>query len=284
MFAGIAGVESDIDQFDLGNGITFKRTYAHFMAPFLMAPAPAQEGHPHPAPWSAVKGGLGFDIHVELHVPSEFDPPEFFDRLNTVWWLAALIRLRGASAAHVPVAADRSFSDIPQNWKKATILPVEALPRRLFAKPPLTRLSLIDFEWLKAVWLAGGKLMRDSSKFNDTFQAFDAAGALPNSSVALLAVWGALEHLFSPAKQELRFRVSAYIAAFLEPPGRARLELHQRLLKLYDARSGVAHGTRLELLDAWPDTYEIANRILTKIFSDNRVPSKENLDDELFSH
>jgi hypothetical protein len=124
--------------------------------------------------------------------------------------------------------------------------------------------------------------MSENSNLNDAFQAFDAAGALPNRSVAMLAVWGALEHLFSPAKQELRFRVSANIAAFLENPGQSRLTMHQRLLKLYDARSGVAHGTRLKSAEAWNSTYEIANRILLKIFSDRRAPSKEDLERELF--
>jgi hypothetical protein len=226
LFAGIASVEIDVDQFDLGYGVTLKRTYAHFMAPFLMAFFPAEEGKANPTPWSAVKGGLGFDIHIELYVPASFTIPDFFDRLNTVWWITSLIRLRGASAAHAPVIADRSFPEIPQNWADTTILPVEALPRCLFTHPTIQRLSSIDLEWLKSIWVEGGKLMGESSQLNDAFQAFDAAGALPNHSVALLAVWGALEHLFSPARQELRFRVSANIAAFLEPAGQARLELH----------------------------------------------------------
>lgn len=98
LFGGIAGVKSDLELFDLGHGLTLKSTFAHFMAPFLMAFSPAKQGGPHPAPWSAVKGGLGFDIHVELHVPASFRIPNFYDRLNTVWLITALMRLRGASA------------------------------------------------------------------------------------------------------------------------------------------------------------------------------------------
>lgn len=179
--------------------------------------------------------------------------------------------------------SDRPFSEIPKNRQDATILPVEASPRKLFASPNLTRLTQSDLQWLKNAWIEGGKLMYENSGFNDAFQAMDAAGALPNRAVALLAVWGALEHLFSPAKQELRFRVSANIAAFLEPVGLARLELHRHLMKLYDARSGVAHGTKLKSQDAWVGTYEIANRILLKILSISRVPSKEELENELFA-
>lgn len=283
LFAGIAGVETELEEFEIGHGVVLRKTYAHLMAPFLMAFSPAKPGGHHPAPWSAVRGGLGFDIALELHVPAAFDIPKFFDRLNTVWWIAALIRLRGASLAHVPVIADRPFSEIPKNWQDATILPVEALPRRMFAKPRVARLSQADFEWLKATWLGGGQLMHENSEFNDVFQAFDAAGGLPNPSVALLALWGALEQLFSPAKQELRFRVAANIASYLEAPGQNRLELHRRLLKLYDARSGVAHGAKQESTDAWKETYDIANKVLEKVLTARHVPSKAELEQMLLA-
>jgi hypothetical protein len=157
------------------------------------------------------------------------------------------------------------------------------LPRRLFAKPTAARLSQADFEWLKETWLEGGKLMHENSEFNDVFQAFDAAGGLPNPSVALLALWGTLEHLFSPAKQELRFRVAANIASYLEAPGQKRLALHRRLVKLYDARSGVAHGTKLKSTDAWRETHEIANKVLQKILMARHVPSKAELEQQLFA-
>lgn len=283
LHAGVAGVELEVEEFKLGHGLVLKKTFAHFMAPFLMAFAPAEAGRPHPAPWSAISDGIGIDIHVELFVPSSFQQPQFFDRLNTVWWLTSLIRLRGAGGAHTPVIADRSLAEIPQNWKDAVILPVEVLPRRLFAKHTLNLLSLRDLEWLKSTWLQGGRLMNESPTFNDAFQALDSAGALPNPGVALLAVWGALEHLFSPAKQELRFRVSANIAAFLEEPGPARLELHKEIIKLYDARSVVAHGIKPKSSDAWDDTYSLANRILLKMLASGNVPTKEALERRLFA-
>lgn len=283
LYAGIAGVRMGVERFELGHGVLLTRTFAHFMAPFLMAFAPSEPGKPHPGPWSAVSDGIGLDIHVQLYVPASFDRVNFFDRLNTVWWITALIRLRGAFRAHVPAIADRPFADIPANWNNARILPVEVLPRSLATESALGELSMDDLQWLKDVWLPGGRLMDSSPSFNDAFQALDSAGGMPTRAVALLAVWGALEHLFSPAKQELRFRVSANIAAYLEPPGPDRLSLHQKLMKLYDARSAVAHGTKLKAPDAWSETYFIANRVLMKMLANERVPSKDDLDGELFA-
>lgn len=283
LYAGIAGVRMSTERIELGHGVVLTRTFAHFMAPFLMAFAPAEKGKPHPGPWSAVSDGIGLDIHVQLLVPASFDRANFFDRLNTIWWITALMRLRGAAHSHVPVIADRPFADIPANWNSARILPVEVLPRRLTTQPIIAELSDNDLQWLKEVWLDGGHLMDSSATFNDAFQALDSAGGMPTCAVALLAIWGALEHLFSPAKQELRFRVSANIAAYLEPPGVGRLTLHQRLMKLYDARSAVAHGTKLKTPDAWSETYGLANRVLMKMLADGHVPSKDDLEGELFA-
>jgi hypothetical protein len=283
IYAGIAGIEIEPDHFDLGDGLSVSKTFGHFMAPFVMAFAPAEPGQAHPAPWSSVDGGLGIDFHVQLHVPTGFKIPGFYDRLNTVWWIAALIRLRGAFSVHVPVITDQPFTEIPANWSKAKIIAVEALPRRVFSPPKMTRLALSDLEWLRDAWKSGGILMNQHSKLNDAFQAFDASGSLPSRSVAMLAIWGALEHLFSPAKQELRFRVSANIASFLEPPGSVRLALHGKLMKLYDARSEVAHGTSARAKDAGAETYEIANRVLLRILRDGKVPTKESLDAALLA-
>lgn len=283
LHAGIAGVRMSAERFDLGHGLVMQRTFAHFMAPFLMAFSPAERGKAHPGPWSAVSDGLGFDIHIQLYVPSSFDQTNFFDRLNTIWWITALIRLRGASCAHIPVIADRPFADIPSNWQDARMLPIEVLPRRLATEAAIAELSDDDLQWLKDVWLSGGRLMDASTNFNDTFQALDSAGGMPNRAVALLAMWGALEHLFSPAKQELRYRVAANIAAYLDPPGPSRLTLHRQIMKLYDARSAVAHGTRLKSPDAWSETYALANRILMKMLARNHIPSKEDLENELFA-
>lgn len=67
LYAGIAGVKVSIDSFDFGQGITLERTFAHIMAPYIAAFFPAEPGKPHPAPWKAVSGGVGLDVHAEPH-------------------------------------------------------------------------------------------------------------------------------------------------------------------------------------------------------------------------
>ncbi len=126
LHAGIAGVDLPSDEFDFGEGIVLRRTYCHVFAPFMAAFAPAPPGGYHPAPWKAVSGGLSIDVAAELFVPVEFKPSEWFDRLNTVWWFAALTRLVGNPCAIVPVIASHSFSEIASMNGEPTFWTVEA--------------------------------------------------------------------------------------------------------------------------------------------------------------
>ena len=78
------------------------------MAPFLMAFAPAQPGEP-PAPWKPAQGGYAIDIFAEIHVPRSLRIANFYNRLNTVWWFAALVRLYAIPRLRVPVISDISW-------------------------------------------------------------------------------------------------------------------------------------------------------------------------------
>lgn len=97
-----------------------------------------------------------------------------------------------------------------------------------------------------------------------------------------MALWSALEALFSPAHTELRFRVTASIATFLEPPGAARLALQKKAAKLYDARSKVVHGAADPQINALVETHDLTKRVLVKIIEDNHVPTREEIEGSLF--
>ncbi|WP_254574319.1 HEPN domain-containing protein [Stenotrophomonas acidaminiphila] len=281
IYAGIAYFPELLEPIDLGAGLSIRPTYAHLMAPFLMAFSPAPANSPHPAPWAAVKGGLNLDINAELYVPENFSPADFFDRLNTVWWITSLLRLALSPRIHVPVISGCPFKEVPNDWKAADLLPIEAFTHRYHGslyEPANTQESIA---WVVRIWQPAQTLMRNT-RFNDTYQALDTIWSTPSPSLALLTLWGALENLFSPAKQELRFRVSTNIACYLEPPGSARLELQRKLLKLYDARSSAAHGVSKALEGALKETQEVSRRVIYKMIESKHVPTKDELDAVLF--
>ena len=281
LYAGISGARLPTERFDLGEGVTLTRTYAHLMARFMMAFAPAPEGGHHPGPWKPAEGGFGFDIVVQLHIPKDFDTSEWFDKLNTVWWLVALVRFRSSHSVVAPVVTKEAF-DRAAEADHIRFWPVEIEPYRLQLAVNPSILLESDLTWIRDHWRRAGKLMRESKLFILLFRSFDQSLFTRNPSLALLTLWAALEPMFSPARSELRFRISSNIAAYLERPGRGRHDLYKQVAKLYDARSNVAHGTSQASQQSLTDTYDVAKRILEKIIEADHVPTREELEGNVF--
>jgi Apea-like HEPN len=214
-------------------------------------------------------------------VPRDFQPSQWFDRLNTVWWFVALLRFRATPFVLVPVVASVPFAKAKDDAEEIHFWPVEVEQRLLVVEEKVSHeIGMHDLEWIKRHWWDAGKLMNRSEEFNLLFQA--CAQCVFTRNPVLLSLWGALEGMFSPAKTELRFRVSANIAAYLEPQGRARMELQKRLAKLYDARSQAAHGGSDLPKEALRDPYALTKRVITKMIEGNAVPNREKLDAALF--
>lgn len=281
--AGFSLVSLDAESFDLGHGVTLSKTYAHIMEPFVIAFAPAPTGKHHPAPWIAAQGGLALDILVQLYVPPELIPPGHFDRLNTTWLIAALTRLTASPLVQVSVISDQDFAAIPDSKKEPLLLPVEVSRRRLLpVESPSNVLDANGLAWVRDHWFDAGKLLSQSEDFSTAFQAFDATTMAPSVSVAMMTLWGSIEQIFSPAKHELKFRVSALLASYLEPPGPERLATQKRIAKLYDKRSEVAHSAASGNTSAFRDTYAIMARALIKMIEQRHVPTRDDLERLLF--
>jgi hypothetical protein len=281
IFGGISGVKLPVAEYDLGEGAVLRATYAHVMAPFLMAFSPAEPGKPHPPPWNAVSGGLSHDVHIELKIDSSGNP-EWLIGTQALWWVVALLRLKASWTLSAPVFADRSFQDIPKT-SGARLFPFELVARRkVQAEDVLADLALEDLAWVAQNWKRAALLFHRDRNFAQAFQAFDHSTTINSPSLGLLTLWSALEHLFAPSKQELRFRVSALISCYLEPPGTERMQLHKKLQKLYDERSEAAHTTNEVEAEAATETFAVMMLVLLKIISEDRVPSREFLEKLLF--
>lgn len=138
-----------------------------------------------------------------------------------------------------------------------------------------------QLEWLRDNWYEAGALL-DNEDFSEAFQAIDASLWNHSPVLGLVALWGALERLFSPSAAELSFRVSANIAAFLEPPGRARYALFKKVKGLYDSRSKAAHGSGKPDLAPYAETFWVAKRVLVKMIETRHIPTKKELEANLF--
>lgn len=280
--AGLSGLELEEESFDLGDGLTLRKTYAHLMSPFVIAFKPAPPGGYHPAPWKAASGGLSFDVNAELLVPSHVEA-KYGSKIGVARTVVFLLRLGVDPAITLPVLSDHPFSALPEiPDRQATILPYEVQGRYFPLSVSGGRATTPALEWVKERWPVTYKLSSESAEFALAAEATDAGQYVKNSALALVSLWGALEALFSPSTSELKFRVSSLIAAFLEPPGDERARLQKDVAKLYDKRSAAAHGKPKHEPQDLLDTFNLLRRVLITIIDSRKVPSKDALEGMLF--
>lgn len=283
LFAGLAGIDLPVTSIEFGQGIILRRTYCHIFSSWIARFREPSRPNDYGEPWKAVSGGTSFDISAELHIPLDFQPADWFDRLNTVWWFTALLRLAVTPHVIAPVVADSPFAEMIARKDEPRFWPIEIYHRRLIPEKPGV-VEQTALEWITQHWEAGGKLMGNNRDFNMAFQALDESITDRSPSVALVTLWGALERLFSPSHQELTFRVSANIAAYLEPVGPTRLELYKSVKRLYGARSKAAHGAGdKEDADAYIETYRLLRRVLIKMIEARHAPNRDDLESLMFT-
>lgn len=284
IYAGISNVRLSDNQYDLSNDVRLERTYAHLMSPCLMAFKPADAGKPHPGPWRTAKGGYSYDITVQLQVPLAQDLPGRMSPKETVWWIAALLRLINYPRLMVPVISDHQFSLAGTSQAEPTLEPFEIEPRIILPvgleDGELTRANL---EWVKGVWEKGAELIRKHPKLHTAIRAYDYSTIHGNNASSMLAVWGGLESIFSTNHSELRHRISANLATYLEEAGKKRLTFYKKMLTLYDARSSAAHTATDVGQEALHESIIIMRNALVRILNSGVIPSKEMLEEELFS-
>lgn len=283
LYGGVSGVTLPMESFSLGEGVELRQTFSHLFSANMMAFSPPGPKGYHPAPWKAAKGGFGYDIAVEICAPPRTSLGEAFDARETIWWIAALLRLASFPYLLVPVISDYSFREIPNIKDEPTLTPFET-KRHIFGAPQGAdcALSLDNLSWVAEKWRSAGQLLNSNPKFFSALKAFDASTAEGRASASMLALWGGIEQLFAPSAAELRFRVAALLASYLEAPGKARLELYKRVLKLYNERSLAAHTATEVEVGPLAETYVIMRNALVRMIDEEKVPTQEELESLLF--
>ncbi|WP_263819478.1 hypothetical protein [Salinibacter sp.] len=281
LFAGLSGVDYAGNPVELSNGIRVSSTYAHLFSPRLVAfDKPESSGDPHPGPWEAAKGGQGYDIHVEVEVPESIKVGPF-DHLNSVWWFAALLRLKGNTSVQVPAVSSRPFNEIPGLNERPSIWPIEESDTRVAYNPAENpEITSEDLEWIETHWKHAAELAAVED-FRTALEALDGSMRIADPNLALVMLWGGLERIFPPQRAG-GFRRSAYLAAYLRPPGQKRLELQKEIKDLYGTRSHAAHGGRPDDYVPTARAHEILRKVLVKVVEEGEIPSRDRLEENLF--
>jgi hypothetical protein len=278
LYTGLSGLELDGDNFDLGEGITLKKTYAHLMMPHVVAFKRAEPGKAHPAPWKPAESGIGFDIEAELYVPAGLKEGAPWEISRAIVFLLRIGINPGTAA---PLLAGCSFAEMPET--KQRLMPLETRRRYFGLKAEDAGLNKVRATWVRERWQVTQKLIATSAAFELAVAAMDAGQFERNTALTLVSLWGAMEAIFSGERSEVTFRLSSYMASYLSPVGSERGLLQKRIAKLYGKRSAAAHGLPNHQNEDLLDTFTLLRNVLMRIIEQGVMPTRENLDALLFA-
>jgi hypothetical protein len=304
LYIGISGIDLEFDDMDLGHGLRLSKTAAHLLTPYMVIfdtklkgdqDFPT-EGERNPLKrdedgtrWvdvtketKVIPGHGEYAITAELLIPRKTSLNISDDPFFLIRWVISLLRIWSAPTASIPVISNKPFSPALLT-EDALLFPFEIKARGICLESAGGRLITSErLSWVRNCWKSGLELANKHKELRLAVEALDQAHFVHDWALGVLLVWAALEGLFSPSRSELRFRVSALIASFLESPGAQRRALHNRLTKLYDARSAAAHERSSVDRKVLLESMELLRRLIIKMVSNSHVPSKDDLEAGLF--
>ncbi|WP_223259928.1 HEPN domain-containing protein, partial [Ralstonia pseudosolanacearum] len=110
-------------------------------------------------------------------------------------------------------------------------------------------------------------------------------GAGHNLRMSAAALWAGFEALFG-INAELRFRLAALAAAYLEERGPNRLALYRRVKTLYDYRSKAVHGAATsdkQLASHILEVRGLLSRLMCRATQAGVLPSTDDFEELLFT-
>lgn len=281
MYAAIGVGRLDCPEMPLGEGVMLRQcTATVFSTTMLAYSRPDAPGKITPAPWVPIHNdSASIHVDMELFVPQGVEWPGM-ERSALLWWITHLLRIRQRLPLFLPAVSNRTFVHPPDNGLDSSVRRAERMHVRkwwdeTWTGPTLTEETVV---WVQNTWRPAAALWSNAS-FRALFQAFDLLYVVDNPSLAIVLLWGALENAFlqDSSKGEITFKISAYLASFLEPMGANRGALAIQLKRLYGARSKAAHGEDKDLLKELVETEKLFRRVLIKIIDDKTMPTHESL-------
>jgi hypothetical protein len=285
---GLSGLDLGDRVFEFGCGVQLRTTYAHLFSTEILAfERPATPTSFHPGPWQAVSTKSGEDIIAELSLPAHYKHPKL-STLDVGHTIVSLLRLwvdpRIAIQVltHGPIAELKNRAGKDKGGERVAM--VHGRRDRHIQIGLVSGDRIIEsLDWVLDHWVSAVDLRAQSPEFDLALNTFDNAQCIPSSAMMLVSIWGALEAIFAPHKAELVFRVSAQLAAFLEPRGSRRLERQREIVKLYNLRSAAAHGFPKHGGSDLVRTFELLRAAIIRMIEHKEVPAKDKLEQLLFT-
>ncbi|WGS49821.1 hypothetical protein LFL96_19055 [Paraburkholderia sp. D15] len=204
--------------------------------------------------------------------------------LDTGWRIISALRCRSVADLLVPAVASVSWDAIPaveRDSCKVQLLEDVPAARRL---GEVVAVSRDELDWVHkhlAVWIE----LLERPAFRLAVDCLTTHHHQANLRMSAAALWAGFEGIFG-INSELRFRLAALAASFLEDRGPGRVALYRRIKLLYDYRSKAVHGaaTKDALLEEHIiEVRALLSRLMCRMTEAGTLPSVDEFEERLFT-
>lgn len=280
---GISGVDIDFDKLELGHGIEVRKSFLHYMASHMVSLESPTKEKLAPSPWLTVKGSFDLRISWEIYIPETFSIAGL-SKTEVLDYLIIMMRLGVSPQINCPIISTSSFFEKKGFYESDPVVVQYERNRLITFKGKSDVLSKNSFEWIEKDLSKKFDLISSNPELKLALSAMDDIYFQKSTALSLVGLWGALEAIFTKSHAELRFRVSVMITAYLKRGSDGAYDYHKKLLKLYDGRSKAAHGDHKLKDSILYESFEVMYEVIAKIFENDHVPTKEELERLLLSN
>lgn len=283
-YFGLSDIELGCERLEYPRGIILSKTYAHITRPAVLAFSRTQSGQPDPEHWRYAHESKSEEVTCQLFIPYSA-APELSGRIELAQQILFVLRVWADPRVMLTAGSNIPFDSIASAEDgHATLIEFPARTKHFHLLPASDDGAKRGMRGVAAILESALELFSTSPEFRLAAAALNSGQFHEESSLTIVSIWGALEAIFAPGTGELRFRVSALIAAYLHPPGRERHEEQKRIAKLYDKRSAAAHGRARHTEKDLFDTLVLMRTILVDFIRSKHVPRYAELEAQLFGY
>jgi hypothetical protein len=180
-------------------------------------------------------------VHSQLRVQGR-DGKETVTRAWNSLWDCLVI---GAITGNEVVCNLQSDLPVEQLKPDSTLTVTNYHLRGLLNHAEVCSISDSHIAWIQEHLERAVKMLKFDS-FQNAIHCLASYTWHPGAPARFAIIWSGIEGLFG-ADSELAFRISVYVARFLEPENRAKqVEIFKRVKKLYGLRSKAVHGAKMK--------------------------------------
>ncbi len=141
-----------------------------------------------------------------------------------------------------------------------------------------------DLDWVRDN-LATVIRLTENDNFQTAVEALCTYFLAANDRMKAAQLWAGVEALFGRRLGEVGYRLRVLTAMLIEEYGPARRKHYKRFKKLYDTRSDVVHGGKVNPDELFQHLTEVRNllaRLLQRIIALGRFPTDDDFEEMLF--